>query len=98
MMPLMCPTLCPPTARSSNFPAVAQRVGVEDMSVDGDFVGALPIAFPFGWMRLDFFHFNGAVDRAQAWIGAELESAGRFSLGSVATPLESACSAAPGGL
>ena len=98
MMPLMCPTLCPPTARSSNFPAVAQRVGVEDMSVDGDFVGALPIAFPFGWMRLDFFHFNGAVDRAQAWIGAELESAGRFSVGSVATPLESACSAAPGGL
>ncbi len=97
-LPLSCPILCPPNIRRVNFPAVAQRVGIEDVAIDSGFSGGLPITFPFGWMRMDFFHFNGLVDRAQAWVGAELEAAGRFSLGTVATPLDPACSAAPGGL
>jgi hypothetical protein len=86
-----CPFLCPPIPPPSRFPAVSQRVGINDLRADGGFSGPLGISFDFGWFAVQFGPQMAGFPRGQAWMGSELEASGRFSLGLMATPLDSTC-------
>ena len=93
-LPQTCPILCPPTPVHLNFPAASQRVDIDDITLDSGFGGTgAPISFAFGWLEVQFFNpHQGYVDYGQAWVGVELEAAGRFSLATVATALDTSCS------
>jgi hypothetical protein len=90
----------PPEVDVVPFPAEAQRVKVGGTS--------FPVPFDFGWLYLDLNTTVTAAGAnppedpaaAQAWVTAEMDAAGRFSVGFPAIQLDSACSAlhfAPGG-
>ncbi|HTQ81086.1 MAG TPA: hypothetical protein VMM92_13890, partial [Thermoanaerobaculia bacterium] len=78
--------------------AVTQKVHVGS--------AALPVPYNFGWMILEL---NTAVpsagsvppedpNRAQAWVGVELDANGRYSAGFNAMHYDNACTGAtPGG-
>jgi hypothetical protein len=90
--PDACPILCPPGQVPRNILAMAQRVSVDDFEVSAGFSGLIPVPFPYGWMMIQFGHsLTGVPAPAQTWVGVELEASGRFSVGSVATPLDSSC-------
>ena len=73
------------------FPAVTQSVHVNSL--------ALPVPFTFGWFILDLNNTVAAAgsvppeapSRAQAWVGAEMDSNGHFSAGFNAMHYDNAC-------
>ena len=82
-LPTPCNILCPPDATPILFPAVSQRVsGLDQIS-----------SFAFGWLGIQFGPQTPSAPARQAWMGVELEASGRFSVGLVASPLDSACGA-----
>jgi hypothetical protein len=82
-LPATCPILCPPVTSPILFPAVSQRVsGLDEVS-----------SFAFGWLGIQFGQQAPSAPGRQAWMGVELEASGRFSVGLVASPLDSACGA-----
>jgi hypothetical protein len=92
LLPESCPILCPPQQIPRNLRAVAQRLPIDDIGVNGGFSGIVPVPYDFGWMLFQFGHSLATTSTpAQAWVGVELEASGRFSVGTVATPLDSAC-------
>jgi hypothetical protein len=92
VVPQSCPILCPPVPTPRNIVGVTQRVAVDEIDVFGGFAGLIPVPYPYGWMMVQFGHsLTGIPAPAQSWVGVELEAGGRFSIGSVATPLDSGC-------
>ena len=90
-----CPFLCPPPPVNPNFPRMAQRIAIADVGIPNAFGdGRTPIDFQFGWAGLSFINRTDNFRPAQAWVGTEMSAQGRFSLSTVATPLDSACGTA----
>jgi hypothetical protein len=85
----VCPFLCPPTLVGTSFPAVAQRVDVNNVAPSGGSLQAIP--FDFGWLEVQFFRASNGAPPTQAWLGVEMKASQRFSIGSVGMPLDSSC-------
>ena len=82
-LPTPCNIVCPPVTTPILFPAVSQRVsGLDKIS-----------SFAFGWLGVQFGQQSLSAPGRQGWMGVELEASGRFSVGLVASPLDSACGA-----
>ena len=82
----------PPTTTNLICPAEAQRTHIGG----ADF----PVPFDFGWLYLNLNESNVAVPNptedplaSQAWVTAEMDAQGRFSVGFDAIQLDSACNA-----